>query len=293
MEAEPITPAAVEPVVPAGNPTSLLGGDSTPAVVAPVTPAASAFVNADGTFAPGWLDTLGPELKGHAALATVPTLADLAKSYVATKSLVGKRLQAPSESSTPEEIANWRKTVGAPETPEGYGDLRPEEFPADQWDAATAGELAKIAHNHHLPASAVKDIIGLHANAVKAGLEKFQADEVAFKEAGLAALKKEWGTNFDQEAHAAKTFAKMLGLDPDKTMEFASPDFVLAMAKGAKMVAGDKLVAGAPPSLTASIESRIRDIQTSPEYRGERGQAAQEAAQTNLHALYNARQTAA
>ncbi len=252
------------------------------------TPAAPSYVLPDGSFAPGWLDALGPELKGNPSLSTVPSLKALADSYLQTKSLVGKKFQAPSESSTPEEIAAWRKNVGAPETPDGYGDLRPEDFPEDQWDGESAKALAGIAHKHHLPASAVKDIIGLHAEQVKGSLAKYQADEAAFKAAGLETLKKEWGAEFDQKALAAKTFAKSLGLDPDKTMEFASPDFVLAMARGHKLLMGDTLIPGAAPGVSGGIQSRISDLQRSPEYLGERGEQAQLAAQSQLHALYSA-----
>lgn len=272
---------------------SLLGGDGGQSAgeAAPVSP--SYLVGSDGAFAPNWLDSLPPDLKGNPALTTVPTLADLAKSYVSTKSLVGKKFQAPSETSTPEEITAWRKNVGAPETPDGYGELRPEEIPAEMWDAATEGQLKAIAHKHSLPPSAVKDIIALHAATVKGGMEKFVADEAAYKETGLNTLKKEWGANFDQEAHAAKTFAEAIGLNPNETLDFASPSFVLAMARGAKLIMGDKIVAGAPATISGGIESRIRDIQGSPEYRGDLGQDAQMAAQSQLHNLYAAKSKAA
>ncbi len=277
----------------AGTPeagASLLAG----APAASAAPAAAvSFVNADGTFAPNWRDSLPPEFKDNPALTTVPTLADLAKSYVHTKGMVGKKLEAPGLDATPEAIGAWRKVVGAPETPEGYGELRPEDFPADQWDGATAGELAKIAHKHHLPPAAVKEIIGLHASQVKSGLEKFQTSEAEFKAAGVATLKKEWGADFDTQAHAAQTFAKAIGLDPGSTPDFASPQFVLAMARGAKLIMGDKMIPGAPVSLAGGIDSRIRDIQASPEYLGERGPEAQAAAQAQLHSLYSTRKPAA
>lgn len=291
MEGETTTPA---PVATTDGSASLLAAAPAP-VAAPVsTPAPSAFVNADGTFAPNWRDSLGAELKDNPALMTVPTLADLAKSYVSTKSLVGKKFQAPSESSTPEEVAAWRKIVGAPDDPAGYGELRPDDFPADQWDANTAGELAKIAHKHNLPTSAVKDIIGLHAGSVKQALEKYQADEAAYKEEGLNTLKKEWGADFAEQARLAKIAATAFGLDPGDTLDFASPTFVLAMARAAKFLPrGDTAVVGGAPSIAGSVATRIDDIRRSPEYMGERGQQAQTAAQSQLHDLYKAQQTAA
>ena len=289
MEAPPVAAAPAAPAV--ATPSLLAGAPAVPAAAPVAAPAAPAWVNADGTFAQGWLDKLGPDLKGNPALATVPTLEDLAKSYVHTKRLVGTKLQAPSESSTPEDVAAWRKTVGAPETPEGYGELRPDDFPADQWDGAAAGELTKIAHKHHMSPAALKEVVALHSAQVKAGVAKLEADDAAYKEAGMATLKKEWGTNFEQEAHAAKTFAKMIGLNPNENLEFASPDFVLAMARAAKMVMGDRLVAATPATLSGGIQSRIHAIRESPEYKGERGGEAQAAAQRQLHDLYNARQT--
>jgi hypothetical protein len=249
-----------------------------------------------------WFNALGDDFRQNPSLSAftgfeakdmipVPKemLGAMGKAYVETKSFVGKKFQAPSETSTPEEVAQWRKTVGAPDAPEGYGELRPSDFPEDQWDKETAAQLAQIAHKHHLPAAAVKDIIGLHAAQVKTGLEKYQQGEAAAKEAGLTRLKQEWGAEFDAQAHAAKTFAKSIGLDPDVTMEFASPGFVLAMARGAKLIMGDKAVQGAPVSINGGIESRIQDLIRSPEYLGERGGQAQTRAQEQLHALYNAK----
>ncbi len=283
-------PPASTPAAAASSAPSLLGGTGAPPA-APATPAPS-WVNPDGTFAPGWLDRLGPELKGHPSLATVPTIEDLAKSYVHTKGMVGKKFQAPSESSTPEEVAAWRKTVGAPDTPEGYDIKMPDGFPADQWDGAAAAELGQIAHKHHLTPAAVKEVLALNEKQVQQGMAKLQAEDQAFKEAGMATLRKEWGTNFEQEAYAAKTFATAIGLNPNESLEFASPAFVLAMARGAKMVMGDRLVTSMPASLSGGIESRIQGIKESPEYRGDRGGEAQAAAQRQLHDLYKARQPA-
>ncbi len=285
------TPAAAAAHDAGANP-SLLGGDVVQ--VPAVTPSAPSYlVGADGAFSPNWRDNLPPEFKDNPALTTVPNLPELVKSYIHTKGMVGKRMEAPGLDATPEAIAAWRKTVGAPDTPEGYGELRPEDFPADQWDGETAGQLAQIAHKHHLPPAAVKEIIGLHAAQVKAGMEKFQTGEAEFKAAGVAALRKEWGADFDAQAHAAQTFAKAIGLNPANTPDFASPEFVLAMARGAKLIMGDKMITGAPVGVAGGIDSRIRDIQASPDYMGERGEQAQQAAQAQLHNLLNSRQTAA
>lgn len=270
----------------AAAPPPVSGSGAGSAPPTPVQPSApQSIIGADGAFAPNWLDSLPEDLRGKAALASVPTLADLAKSYVETKSLVGKKFQMPSESSTPEEIAAWRKNVGAPDTPEGYGELRPDDFPEDHWDKETAGQFAALAHKHHLPPAAVKDIIGLHAGSVKASIAKLETESAASREAGMNTLRQAWGQNFDAEVHAAKTLATAMGLDPAKNPIFNDPEVAIAFAKGARMMMGDRLVTGQAPGIAGGIPARIADIRQSPEYLGQRGEQAQQLAQSQLHAL--------
>jgi hypothetical protein len=88
------------------------GGDpaagASPAGSGVAAPAFS-WANADGTLDPGWLDKLDGDLKGNASLRSIGTVQDLAKSYVATKQLIGKKLEAPGEGATPEQIAPGAK----------------------------------------------------------------------------------------------------------------------------------------------------------------------------------------
>lgn len=291
------TPVSEAPAPSGGG--SLLGGNpavaaaAPPAAVAPVsTGAPQSIIGADGSFAPGWLDTLPEALRGNPSLTTVPSLTALAESYLATKSMVGKKMQPPGESATPQEVAAWRKNVGAPDTPEGYGELRPEDFPETHWDKETAGQFAALAHKHHLPPGAVKDIIGLHASSVKASLGKLEAEEGAWQETETAKLKQSWGTNFEAEAHAATAFVKALGMDPLNPV-FRNAEVVQAMARGAKMMMGDKLITGQAPGISGGLEARIGDLQRSPEYLGQRGEEAQRLAQSQIHALMQARSSKA
>lgn len=286
-EASPAAPAAPADAAP-GNLFSAAPA-AAPAAV-PVAPVAPTSYSLPDSFknTPSLQAFAGFEAKD---LIHVPKelLEKLGGAYTETKSLVGKKFQAPSETSTPEEVASWRKTVGAPDSPEGYGELRPEDFPEDQWDKETAGELAKLAHRHHIPAAALKDIVGLHSKAVTAGIAKLEAGEAESRQAEITTLKQAWGADFDANVHAAKTFATVLGLDPLNDPVFRSSSAVMAMARGAKLIMGDKAIAAAAPGMSGGIESRIQGIQSSPEYLGERGEQAQAAAQAQLHALYSAR----
>ena len=149
---------------PAGAAASLFAGGAA-AAVAPAAP--DFLVGSDGKFVKDWQSKLPDDLKADPSLTMIGDLPTLAKNYLATKALVGTKLQMPGEGATPEQLAAWRKTVGAPETPDAYGDLRPEVIPAEMWDAASEGKLKAIAHKHHLPAAAVKDLVALHAEGIQ------------------------------------------------------------------------------------------------------------------------------
>lgn len=250
----------------------------------------------DGTFSEGWADKLPDALKGNPSLKTIQSLPDLAKAYVETKGLVGKKLEMPGEGATPEQVAAWRKTVGAPDKPEGYrGDaktLRPESLPEEAWSMEAEGKFLEIAHRHHLPPAAVKEILGFYGQSLVDTLKGSQADAAASVEAETAKLRATWGADFDKRVNDAKTLAQLAGLDPLSDPLFASAAYVEAFAKLAPLIAGDKLVTGETPSLGATVADRIKDINDpksqsmiAREYRGDFGPQRQQAAQSTLHQL--------
>ena len=250
----------------------------------------------DGTFSDGWFDKLPDGLKGNPSLKTIQTLPDLAKAFIETKGLVGKKLEAPGEGATPEQIAAWRKTVGAPEKPEGYrGDaktLKPEGLPDELWNGDAEGKFLDIAHRHHLPPAAVKEILGFYGQSLLDTAKAGEADAAKLVEAETAKLRQSWGADFEANINNAKTLAQLAGLDPLEDPMFTSSRYVEAFAKLSKLIAGDKLVTGETPSLGNTITDRIKDI-TNPgsqsmiarEYRGEFGSQRQQAAQATFHQL--------
>lgn len=280
-------------------PATILGGDGggapPPAPNPGATPPAWSWAAEDGTLSEGWQDKLPDELKGNASLKTINSVPLLAKAFAETKAMVGKRLEAPGEGATPEQVAAWRKTVGAPETPEGYlGDaktLKPETLPDEAWDTEGEKEFLALAHKHHLTPSAVKDILGLHGGSLMKAIQQSKADEGASVQAEIATLKKDWGGDYERNISQAAQVAKMMGLDPAANPIFASADVVKAFSRMAGLLSEDKLVAGGA-SVASTITGRISDItdpksqsQIAREYRGEFGPQRQQAAQETYHAL--------
>lgn len=254
----------------------------------------------DGAFNEGWLEKLPDNLRGNASLKVIGSVSDLAKSYVETKGLIGKKLEMPGEGATPEAVTAWRKTVGAPDKPEGYNDgksMRPDTVPEANWDPASEKQFLAIAHKHHLPPGAVKEIMDFYGGSIATGLQASQEAQGAMLQAEGAKLKTTWGADFDANLNTASRVALTVGLDPKTHPIFQSAEVVQAFAKLGKLFSEDKLVKGDSQGINGSIGERIRDITDSKsvsviarEYRGEFGPERQQAAQTQLHQFMTASQ---
>lgn len=284
-----------------GNQTLMSGGtgDGSGGGGNPPPAAPTGWTNDAGAFAEGWSDRLEGDIKGHASLKALGSVGDLAKAYVETKKLVGSRLEAPNEKSTPEQVAAWRKTVGAPETPEGYlGDaktLRPEVIPESMWDPKNEKALLDVAHKHHLTPAALKDILGVYAGQVTAGLETHKQASEAHLAGQMTELKKAWGNEFDANLGLAGRVAKTVGLSPDHPI-FTDAEVVIAFGKLGKMFSETSLVSGDPvSSASGGLTARITEI-TDPkstaliarEYRGEFGAERQQQAAEAYRGLLKA-----
>lgn len=267
-----------------------------PVTTAPATTGGTSWIKDDGTFGEGWQSKLPEDIRNADSLKVMGSFTDLAKSYVATKAMVGKKLEAPREDATPEQIAAWRKTVGAPDDVQGYyGDaktLRPDSVPEALWNADSEKAFLAIAHKHHLPVAAVKDILAFQGEITGQAVQQSEAEFAKFKEGQIATLRKEWGGEFDGNIELAKRVAQTVGLDPMTNEMFQKADVVQAFAKLGKLFSEDKIVKGDTGRMAGSIQDRVRDI-TDPksqsalarDYRGESGPERQAVAQKQLHEL--------
>jgi len=283
-------------------PASTLMGGEGGAAAAPAesTPAPWTWAKEDGSFSEGWLDKLPENLRGHSSLKVMPSLVDLAKSYVETKSMVGKKLEAPGEGATPEQLASWRKVLGTPETPEGYlGDaktLRPDTIPETLWDAGAEKSFLAIAHKHNLNPAAVKEILGFHAESLGKGIQLNVEAQAAHLTAETGKLREAWGTEFDSQLGLASRVARTAGLDPATNPIFADAEVVKAFAKMGKMFSETSLVTGdVTSSASGGVTQRITEIQdpkstamVAREYRGEFGPERQGQAADALRSLLKA-----
>ena len=68
-----------------------------------------------------WLQQVPEDIRGEAALQTVPDIGTLAKNYLNAEKLIGQqRLPAPQTSWGDKEWGEFYSKIGRPEKPEGY-----------------------------------------------------------------------------------------------------------------------------------------------------------------------------
>lgn len=266
------------------------------------TGAAESWVDSSGKFTEKWLNVLPEDIRGHPALKSMGTMQDLAKSYIHTKGLVGSKLDYPGEGASPEAIASWRRTVGAPESPEGYlgkeGTLRPESIPEDFWNKDAEKGFLAVAHKHHLPPGAVKDILGFQASLIEAELGKSEEVKAQTLANEKTTLQKEWGSDFEARLNIVARMAATVGLKTDDPI-FTNSRVCKAFHAMATLVSEDRLVQGdEKTALGGSVAERIRDIQDptstsqlAKQYQGLLGDALQKEAQALLHQLMASQQT--
>jgi hypothetical protein len=257
----------------AASPDASASADSA-AVPASTAPAANANTATEGTLLssapagatdapppaiaekPDWLEAKFWTDKG-------PNVEELAKSYEVAQRALGRKAQAvvpPTEKSTPEEVAEYRKAIGVPDSPEGYN-LKPEQLPEGvTWDDNVAKKAAELAHKHHIPAAAMQEFMKFDME--RAALMNQAASHMieAQLEAGRVELQKVWGDKMPEKIELARRAAVTAGVDPS-SQGFVDPQVVKAIVSLAEKISDDKLVAGDQTGIS-STRARANDIMT-------------------------------
>jgi hypothetical protein len=252
-------PAESTPPVEGGG--SLLEGASgsgegavTPPAPPNGTTVTPGWVKSDGSWEDGVFDRLPENLQSaKATLEKYPGFPDLVKAHMGLRQKLGKGADAvyvPGENASPEEVANYRKALGVPDSADAY-QLKPEALPEGMtWSDELSKPYAEIAHKHNIPPSAMKELVaenirqqGLHGETIGKMVEEKRAEN-------LGKLKEAWGNSFDKNLDLAKRGAAIAGIDPNSE-GFSDPNVVMAVSRLASNLSEDKLVRGeASPTTT-------------------------------------------
>lgn len=266
----PPTASPASPVTPAAPASSEIAApDGQASILGEGRGEGSSYVQPDGSFVQDWTSKLPEDLApARDSLGRFKNVEDLVRAYDGANKLIGRKgVILPTKDSSPEEIASFNKTMGVPESPEGYMEsVRPGEMPEGvTWSDEIAKSYFEVAHRHHVPASAMKDLIGLHLKQREFEQEAAQQQIMENKQKGLRQLRSIWGADFDRNLGVAQRAAALTGVDAN-SYGWRDPEVVKGFVRLANMMSDDKLVSpgGSLPVGKADLKSRALDIMRNP-----------------------------
>jgi len=235
------------------------------------TPAAVSLVDASGNLAQNWRDSLPENLRGEKTLENFKDIAGLASALVNTKKLVGvNSIKLPDQHSSEADWAAFYDKVGRPAKAEDYQFERDQRIPEALRDSKNVQEFRQTAHALGLSQKQVAGLIKMYDGQMANGLATAVQKADQERQTNLAALKTEWGDNYDANVNQAVMALNVL--DPkqelSKSIPAGNPAFIKLLSKVATMIGGDAMVRqpGGGSQLT-DIEAQMSAIQNNPAYR--------------------------
>ena len=223
------------------------------------------YVKDDGSFSEGWIDKLPDEVADYkSSIKNFKSVPDLVKALGNANALIGKKLGVPSEKSSPEEVAAFRRSLGVPDTIDEYK-FAPDALPEGMtWDDNNVKNYAEIAHKHNIPPSAMKALVTEHAKMEHFKMQGMQAQIEKQHVDAVNTLKKEWGGEFDKNIGLAKQAAKIAGVNAN-SQGFADPEVVRGFVRLSQMMSEDKVGRSMSGSEFMTGQARAKDIMSNPD----------------------------
>lgn len=256
---------------------------SVPPVVPPVEP--PVYFGSDGSLAEGWQGTLDESLREEKSLLTFKTVGDLAKSFVNTKSMVGKNtMEIPTDASNEVVWNEYYKAGGKPDTVADYNLKAPDGFPEEVMEKVFPKARLEAWQERFFKAGisqkAASQFITDFAQDMLVDLQSVKQDEETEKSELVSGLATDWGAAFEQKKHLGNiAIEEAASVIKDGVIvvneEFKArlvqkagndPDIIRAFAN-----LGAKFAEGKPPNFTniptpADYQTQIDEIMAKPLY---------------------------
>lgn len=194
-------------------------------------------------------------LRDHPFVKESADISSFVKKAFENHQEVGRRIPV-KKYEKPEEVENWRKehlpklyTAGLLKAPPGkvedYKITRPEKMPTGlNWSDDRAGKVAAIMHKHGIATEAVPELMDVYTEAL---LEN-QFDLKMNYDQGVAALKAEFGAEYDVKSEEAKRLVPLIFKNPNEIDMFERsglanhPAFLGPMMRLARFAINDSSV---------------------------------------------------
>ena len=220
------------------------GGSGDPAGGANTPPPSTdirTFIDEKGNLGKGWAKTFGGNDSWEGKYTS---LASLVGAHKNLETMLGRdKVPVPTENSPQEEWDAFYSKIGRPEKPDGYEIKRPDGLDESLWDDKRTEGFQAIAHKIGLTPKQAQELAAWELEYVGGQVKTMTEKADAEKASSSAALRKDWGAEYDTKMKLANTAAKQVGGDALITNPALAnnPDFIRAMAKVGEMIseAGD------------------------------------------------------
>jgi len=100
------------------------------------------------------------------------------------------------DNATPEQLAEWRKDNGIPETPDKYAYKLPDGMVVGEQDKLLVEGFLTTAHGMNLPPAQVEKTLSWYFSEQEKQLTALHANDAVGREKGIEALRSDWGTEY-------------------------------------------------------------------------------------------------
>lgn len=216
---------------------------------------------------PDWRTSIeNPEL--HKLAERYESASAMAKAVADLRRETATRIRPLGENPTPEELATYRKQTGVPLDIGGYDFGLPEGYEPNEADTAFRSEMANAMHGANVTGAQAKALSAAFNDYVARQQADSEAAAVAARDQSIAALKREFGADYDRNIEYARRAA--LDFGNESFVEFLEtksvdgvplgdhPAFVKAFARIGRGAGEAPLDIETPAGESATLDERIR-----------------------------------
>lgn len=238
------------------------------------------------TAATDWRDGIGDEkLREFAARFTAP--ADLAKTALEFRQKLSNAVILPGKDASEEEVAEFHGKLGVPKSSDGYEIELPDDLPGDlaptYEDQTRIKSFFQAMHKAGATPATVQTAIDWYCEGLQVAVARANAEVAQAKVASEAALRKEWGDEYDRNLEVAKRavaefggqeFAEFLdGFVVDGVAVGDRPEFVRAFAAIGRRMGESGIHLGMDGGAQPAAEEQLKGLTSQIHDALDRGQS--------------------
>ena len=200
------------------------------------------------TVAKSWKEAIPEELRNDPNISKFTELEALAKSYVNATRMIGQdKVAVPNNNSTEDQWNEVYDKLGRPESADKYQlDVKSDIVPLDE---GAIKQFAENAHQLGLNNKQAQGILEFYKNSMESSAQQSKIDNETAQANAEQELRKEWGSNYENNIKKAGSIAKA-NMNPevldmelkDGTRLGDHPAIIKGFANIANLMSEDKLV---------------------------------------------------